>query len=94
MIWFGFVSQIEVSVKQQDEITPLIRNYLANLEKWSKGGAVKMKSLMDKAKGFSDHEMMVVLAARAKAKAAPRAKAVAGQAAVKATAKAKAKVHE
>ena len=72
-VWFGFVSQIEVSVKQQDEITPLIRNYLANLEKWSKGGAVKMKSLMDKAKGSDDAERKaLMMQARELRKSMPR----------------------
>ena len=60
-VWFGFVSQIDVSVKQQDEITPLIRNYLAELKKWTSGGAVQMKVLIDKAKASDDAERKALM---------------------------------
>ena len=73
MIWFGFVSQIEVSVKQQDEITPLIRTYLSDLKEWSEGGAVKMKALTDKAKASDDAERKaLMMQARELRKSMPR----------------------
>ena len=42
-VWFGCVSEIEVTVAQQNEITPVIRRYQADLKRWSTDGAVKMK---------------------------------------------------
>ena len=52
--WFGFVARIKVSVTQQNELTPLIRNYLAEFAKWSRDGAVRMRTLMEEVKTSDD----------------------------------------
>lgn len=52
--WFQVLAGLEVTRKQQDEITPVIRQYLTSLDQWKKVGVVQMRELGKKARESSD----------------------------------------
>ena len=71
--WFELVSLIDVSVVQQNELTPVIRTYLAELDRWQKVGSVKMRALLEKARSSDETERKVLVKqARELRKSMPR----------------------
>lgn len=59
--WMDLVSRIDVSVAQQDELTPIIRRYLAALARWSKVGSVELIDLMARARDADEVDRVVLV---------------------------------
>ncbi len=49
-VWFGLVAELQVSRKQQDRLTPIIRRYIHEARIWSTVGAARMTRLLAEAK--------------------------------------------
>lgn len=59
--WLMLVSKVDVTVAQQDAITPLVRNYLRDSKAWTNGGSKRMRLLIEQARETDGEERKAIM---------------------------------
>lgn len=55
-VWFGLVAELDVSTRQQDELTPVIRRFIFDSKAWAKVDSVRMTGLLAEARKADPEE--------------------------------------